>query len=607
MATYTGYKKITKIRKYINGVPTDEIKDNLFGQEGYIPVERSTELCPTGCDDVLDATGNIVNRTVLQTTTTTVPTTNTTTASTSTYTQYNIVNSGSIPLYIYYVGTSGPDYNYKINANTSTSVNSLVDPERTNGSINFTITKTNTTTTVTNTTTAAPIVIDSYTLSARNASSNLIFEHTKLGGEFETELELVAGGETRVYSETRPRLASRNGQNVCRFEGVIFDSNYPVISYDFGFSGSICNYVVTNSSNTLFAEIEVRNETGEPKVLFVGPAITKTIKSTSIPIIKNSSQNSSVSVSYAQNCTAITSSDREPRICEKYRVENISDSKVSFSYVDCNGVNQNQDLGQRDHIIVNSRVVPSLNVRTQVVELNEAADIETTTTTAAPQSLFIKGSTYGLEDNFDHIFNYSSGDSSCSEVLCNSAKANSLWYPFVKEVDLGDGVGNMDFVHTDLPVPGTSFLARPFYGSKATRYVLEYDGVEIYDSKYIIPVREERLTKHHLNVHLQYFHTELTDSQRTQFGITQIPGSSTDIQNQISSWVNDLATIPTSNEPLKYNFTKKKNVNTIKVKVYNPIYTKNDTITVGGNLIELSRQRHIVGYGFRFDWNKKQP
>ena len=103
------------------------------------------------------------------------------------------------------------------------------------------------------------------------------------------------------------------------------------------------------------------------------------------------------------------------------------------------------------------------------------------------------------------------------QKYCNSEKLSSFWYPFVKEVDLGDGVGNIDFVHTDLPVSGTSFLSRPSIGSKATRYVLEYDGVEIYDSKYIIPPREERLTKHSLNVHLQYFHTELTDSQRTQF------------------------------------------------------------------------------------------
>ena len=195
MATYTGYKKITKIRKYINGVPTDEIKDNLFGQEGYIPTEKSTELCPTGCDDVLDTTGNIVNRSVLQTTTTTVPTTNTTTASTSTYTQYDVVNSGSTDLYLYYIGTSGPDYNYKVDANSSASINSLVDPERTNGSINFTITKTNTTISVTNTTTIPAIDVDNYKLSARYASSNLLFEHTPIGSPFETELEVAKGGD----------------------------------------------------------------------------------------------------------------------------------------------------------------------------------------------------------------------------------------------------------------------------------------------------------------------------------------------------------------------------------------------------------------------------
>lgn len=601
MATYTGYKKITKIRKYINGVPTDEIKENLFGQEGYIPVERSTKLCPSGCDDTLDTSGNVVNKSVLQTTTTTAATTNTTTASTSTYTQYDIINNGSKDLYIYYVGTSGPDYNYKVDANTSISVDSLVDPERTNGSINFTITKTNNTTTVTNTTTAAPIVIDSFTLSARNASSNLIFEHTAQGSNFETELEIVAGGETRVYSETVPRIASRSTQNSCAFEGVMFDNDYPVVKYDFGFDGNICSYTITNSDENLYAEIEVRVENGSPKVLFVGPDLTKVIKSTSIPIVKNSADNTNISVSYASNCTAIVDPGTAPRICEKYRVENISDETVSFSYIDCNGVSQEQTLDQRDSIVVGSRETPSLNVKTQVDELNEEADVEVTTTTSAPEGLFIKGTTYGLEDNFD-----STVDGNCSaDILCTSEIEKSLWYPLVKEIDLGDGSGNMDFVFTDLPVSGTSFLSSP--SIKATRYVLEYDGVEIYDSKYIVPLRGQAIEANLLNVHLQYLHTVLTDSERLDLGITQIPGTASDIQDQINEWTTDLAEIPSKRDPLKFNFAKKSGVNKIKVYVYNPIYAKNvSDYTINGRTYNM-KNRYIVGYGFRFDWNEKQP
>lgn len=600
MATYTGYKKITKIRKYINGVPTDEIKENLSGQEGYIPVERSTKLCPTGCDDTLDTSGNIINRAVLQTTTTTAATTNTTTASTSTYTQYDIINSGSKDLYIYYVGTSGPDYNYKVDANTSVSVSSLVDPERTNGSINFTINKTNNTTTVTNTTTAAPIVIDSFTLSARNASSNLIFEHTAQGGNFETELEVVAGGETRVYSETVPRIASRSTQNSCAFEGVMFDNDYPVVKYDFGFDGNICSYTVTNSDENLYAEIEVRVENGSPKVLFVGPDLTEVIKSTNVPSIKNSADNTNITVSYASNCTPIVDPGTAPRICEKYRVENISDETVFFSYIDCNGDPQEQKLEQRDSIIVGSRETPSLNVKTQVDELNEEADVEVTTTTSAPEGLFIKGTTYGLEDNFDDTVY---GDCS-ADILCASQIEKSFWYPLVKEIDLGDGSGDMDFVFTDLPIPGSSILTRPFH--KATRYVLEYDGVQIYDSKYVVPFRQQSQEIHELNIHLQYLHTGLTDSERLDLGITQIPGTASDIQAQINEWTTDLAEVPSKMEPLKFNFSKKSGVNKIKVYVYNPIYAKNDDYTINGRTYNL-RGRYIVGYGFRFDWNEKQP
>ena len=576
MATYTGYKKITKIRKYINGVPTDEIKDNLFGQEGYIPEERSTELCPTGCDDVLDSLGNTVNNINLQTTTTTVPTTNTTTASTSTYTQYDVVNSGSTDLYLYYVGTSGPDYNYKVDANSSASINSLVDPERTSGSINFTITKTNTTTSVTNTTTIPVIDVDNYKLSARYASSNLLFEHTPIGSPFEKEIELVKGGETEVYSDTEPRIISLNSQLICPFQGVAYDSAYPVVEKSYTYNGQVCQYTLNNTDVNLFSEIEYKNETGEIKVLFLGPSQSKVVESSNVPYVKNYGDNSNITVSIGLNCRTITSTTRQPRICEKYRVENISNENVNFRYTDCNGVEQTKDLPIRTAVIVNSRETPSLNIKTEVIALNETADLETTTTTSAPQYVYIKG-----EDN---IISERIGPSTWSA----GPKTKSFWYPYTINYDLGEGEGNMDFVYSSM----NSLRFRATNTSIPKRYVLEYDGQQILDTGYIGNT-DDRF-KNDLRNHLTYILVTLTNQQRLQYQVSplDVPANP---QQAIRDWVNGL---DNSFVPQTLNFVKKAGVNKLTVKVYCPVSRKGSD---GLNAEGISQ-----GHAFRLDWNKKK-
>src|SRR5210317_1793656 len=65
----SGLKKVTKLRKYINSRPTDEVKDNVINTDGYIPDVLSKEACPVGCDAVVE--GNVIVKGTTTTTTTT--------------------------------------------------------------------------------------------------------------------------------------------------------------------------------------------------------------------------------------------------------------------------------------------------------------------------------------------------------------------------------------------------------------------------------------------------------------------------------------------------------------------------------------------------------
>ena len=69
----SGLKIVTKLRKYINGRPTDETRDNLSSEEGYIPSVVSNKDCPVGCDSVVSGSVIVKGSTTTTTTTTAQP------------------------------------------------------------------------------------------------------------------------------------------------------------------------------------------------------------------------------------------------------------------------------------------------------------------------------------------------------------------------------------------------------------------------------------------------------------------------------------------------------------------------------------------------------
>ena len=87
----SGLKIVTKLRKYINGRPTDETRDNLSYEEGYIPNIVLNEECPVGCDSVVS--GSVI---VKGTTTTTTTTTLAVTPEPNLVKQYNVASPDSV-------------------------------------------------------------------------------------------------------------------------------------------------------------------------------------------------------------------------------------------------------------------------------------------------------------------------------------------------------------------------------------------------------------------------------------------------------------------------------------------------------------------------------
>jgi len=274
----SGIKKITKLRKYINGSPTDEVKDNVITDSDYIPNYVSTKECPIGCDAIVSGSvlinaSSTGSAEFASTTTTTAATTTTTTSSpVSAVKDYGIQNNDlNNPVTLVYADEFNVTQEVIVQPNTSSSISSSTEPYRASGATSIFIeSQSPLYIPTTTTTTVAPTTSDDYVIDNSNGTETVVVSLRQMGSSTATETEIKPGKIVKVSSDDTVTRVSGST------DAVITQSNTSI-------APTQTEYTITNNSFYESDVIEYRPYLGVTDEIELSPGETITIKSQDPP------------------------------------------------------------------------------------------------------------------------------------------------------------------------------------------------------------------------------------------------------------------------------------------------------------------------------------
>lgn len=338
----SGLKKVKKLRKYINGKPTDEVKDNTINTEGYIADFVSKEDCPVGCDAVVD--GTVI---VQGTTTTTTTTTTAAPVDPILGRDYNITNTDSTnEAVVQYTDEYGETRVENITANSVEQITSLTVPVRISGVTSIEIEPVgNVYELTTTTTTAAPVQTNDFTIDTSSATESTVILLTQPGSTTPVETEIPAGSTVAVSSDITPVVLSGDPSVTVTDDGsVTFEED---------------EFTITNDDYYESTTVEFREAGQITDEIIVGPRETIKIKSQDTPVVTSGS--SSVTVTAAGNAsTPETVNPPSKRICNQNDLFNDSDYLITFDYKDCDLIDRQVTLEPGESVTVPSVGVPTI-------------------------------------------------------------------------------------------------------------------------------------------------------------------------------------------------------------------------------------------------------
>ena len=490
----SGLKRVITLRKYVNGIATNDTKENIKGTEGYIPDVFSEESCPSGCDAVVSGT------ILIQGTTTT--TTSTTTTTKSPYVDavdYSIKNyDQSNYLVIQYSDVTSSTQTEALAPNTVTPITSTTTPRRISGTTSYSIEATGAPYEVTTTTTtAAPITAVDYLIDTTAETQSVIIELTQLGQSETVEAEINPGYVYTVASDTTPTIISGGASTTINPAG---DNYYEIdttpassdttIEYTPGGSLSTTTqdypagnvyilgsdttptisagdpstlitligteytpqqdtYTVLNNSYYNTSEVKYREYGGISEIVEVSPREELTLTSQDTPIVFSGITDVTITASgsTSQPSSPIAIAERN---CYQYDILNQGISASTLGYLDCNREDQEVTVDPGDTVSIPSVSTPTVvSGSTNVTITNTLApgltitpSITTTTTTTRPIITTTTTQAVNVANVTCDSFEYINTVPSTSE-----AKDAALWFPLTITGLLGKADG--DFVFTE--------------------------------------------------------------------------------------------------------------------------------------------------------------
>lgn len=504
----SGLKKVTKLRKYINGRPTDEVKDNTANTEGFIPDVISKESCPVGCDAVVSG-NTVVKGTTSTTTTTTIAVTpepnlvkeyniaapssvGSTDSSTIEYvdeygeTQELNVNPSTDPCYEYTITNDGDplgddSYTYlKCNGeNVSGSVTygdqitvcaksfshqgseltlnntlvpcatvvSKIKPKKSTGDSVIVEPTGNVFLGTTTTTTVAVIQTKDYTIDTSSATENVVIQVQQAGSSETTETEIKPGNVVKISSDTEPTIVTGDTNTTITDEGTVTPQQD--------------TYTVTNNDYYNATTVEYRPYLGLTDEIELAPRETVDIKSQDTPTVSDGSTNVTVTAAGSPTQDAEPATIAE-RICDQHFLTNDSDFTATFSYTDCNQEAQEVTIEPGEETTVAAIAEPVLtsesaaNVGTAFsVESIESDTGTTGTATAVTTSTTTTTTSTTTTTTAAPIVSVQ--DLNCDDTYSVDKPEGVIWYPETIKVYVGPKIGDLKFISFDSGFEGNLY------------------------------------------------------------------------------------------------------------------------------------------------------
>ena len=446
----SGLKIVTKLRKYINGRPTDEVKNNTRGTEGYIPDVVAKEDCPVGCDAVIQS--DVVVR---GTTTTTTTTTIAVTPEPNLVKSYNIFNgNNTLSATVEYTDEYNQTQEVNLPTNTSSNVISRTEPNTVSGT-QVTIESVGSVFEATTTTTTKAIVQSTdYTIDTSSATENTVISLTQFRTAEAAETEIAPGKVVTVSSDTVPTIVSGDQSTTITDTGTVTPEED--------------TYTITNDNYYESTTVEFRPLGGVTDEVELAPRETKEVKSQDTPTVSSGSTN--VTITADGNPTQEADLATIPkRICNQHNLTNDSDYIATFEFIDCDLVDREVTLEPREEVSVPSVIIPVLTTETEtnvgtsftVTEITKdygtsgtATDIATTTTTSTTTTTT---TTTISPDSLTETNIVSLQDLNCGEDYVESKPDGIAWYPETVKIYVGPKTGDFKFISFDSGYEGNLY------------------------------------------------------------------------------------------------------------------------------------------------------
>ena len=446
----SGLKIVTKLRKYINGRPTDEVKDNSVGTDGYIPDVVSKEQCPVGCDSVVE--GSVIVR---GTTTTTTTTTIAVTPEPNLVRTYSVVNTSTSQNSVFrYTDEYGNRQDETLLPNEETSVVSQTQPQRTSGGELVVTPETGFVEATTTTTTVAPVQSTDYTIDTSSATQSSVFTIQQPGSSTTQEVEIPSGRVVKITSDVAPSIVSGD--------------QTPTITNQGALTPQADTYTLTNNDYYNATTVQYREYLGVTDEVLLSPRETIEVVSQDAPVVTGSITNVTITPAGSPSQESQPASIPS-RICNQHVLHNDSDYTATFEYADCNGINKEVTLEPNQETSVASITAPVLTAETSV---NVGSDFNveaiqkdygttgsatavvpttsttttttTTTTTLSPNSL--------TETNIVSV-----QDIKCNQEYVVTKPEGVVWYPEKVKIKVGAKTGDFKFISFDSGYEGNLY------------------------------------------------------------------------------------------------------------------------------------------------------
>lgn len=451
----SGVKIIKTLRKYINGLPTDDIKENVITDPDYVPNHASSDDCPTGCDAVLsgnylinaESTGSSVYGT---TTTTTSTTTTTTTQAPTPVKEYLIANlSDTTPVTIEYKDEYGGNQEVVLEVGQNDTVVSQTEPFRVAGTAEYSVVAQSPfyTPTLTTTTTTLRQSTD-YTIDNSSGTESVIVSLTQMGQSEAVETEIKPGAVVEVTSDTEVTAVS-GSPTITPSPSLV--------------EPQVDTYTVTNNDYYASTTVQYRPYLSVTDEVILSPRETRQIESQVVPQAVSGATN--VTITPANNPTQPSEPVRVfNRLCDQRVIYNDSLYVATFEYTDCDSVEQRIELEPRQSATVSAISQPQIvenpsignNYAIETIErlYGSAGSANTVQATTTSTTTTTTTTTTEAPNTRQSVFPKIVKDGDCGKhYYFNEPTQNTdsqpRWYPKTFRIDIDSKTGSFDFISYD--------------------------------------------------------------------------------------------------------------------------------------------------------------